>query len=295
MTSAASPTNPHRSDRFDRYLLGDSPAEVEHLIAQAEIYTPETEQLLDLIGVEQGTSALDVGCGALGVLHLLRGRVGPRGRVVGLDREPGLLAVARRLASARGLEVELVEADASSSGLPSEMFDLVHARTVLLNVSNPAAIVAEMARVAKPGGLIALQEPDCSCWVCDPPHPAWEPMRDAVRDAFRRDGKDPDLGRRAGRLLRDAGLEQVHVRATARVTQPGDYYQTFLLTMTALVKEQVLAGHQLSVDQLDTYTAALSDHLNTPGALTCQPTMWQAWGTKPLSARSTHRERGGRK
>jgi ubiquinone/menaquinone biosynthesis C-methylase UbiE len=282
MTSAAPPTTPHRSDRFDRYLLGDSPAEVEHLIVQAEIYAPESEQLLDLIGVEQGATAIDVGCGALGVLHLLRGRVGPHGRVMGLDREPGLLAMAEQLASARGLEVELVQSDASSTGLPSEMFDLVHARTVLVNVSNPAAIVAEMVRVAKPGGVIALQEPDCSCWVCDPPHPAWEPMRDAVRDAFRRNGKDAELGRRAGRLLREAGLDHVHVRATARVTQPGDYYQTFLLTMTALVKAQILARrHQLNADQLDSYTAALTDHLNTPGTLTCQPTMWQAWGTKP--------------
>jgi SAM-dependent methyltransferase len=279
MTSIAS--TPGTGATADRYLLGDSPAEVEHLLVQAEVYAPETEQLLDLIGMEQGASAIDVGCGALGVLHLLRGRVGPHGRVVGLDREPRLLAAAEQLAGARGLEVELVQADATSTGLRSDLFDIVHARTVLVNVSNPAEIIAEMVRVAKPGGVIALQEPDCSCWVCDPPHPAWEPIRDAVLEAFRRNDKDAELGRRAGRLLRDAGLDHVDVRATTRVTRRGDYYQTFLLTMTALVKEQILAGCRLSADQLDSYTTALTDHLNTSGTVTCQPTMWQAWGTKP--------------
>jgi SAM-dependent methyltransferase len=279
MTSIAS--TPGTGATADRYLLGDSPAEIEHLLVQAEVYAPETEQLLDLIGMEQGASAIDVGCGALGVLHLLRGRVGPHGRVVGLDREPRLLAAAEQLAGARGLEVELVQADATSTGLRSDLFDIVHARTVLVNVSNPAEIIAEMVRVAKPGGVIALQEPDCSCWVCDPPHPAWEPIRDAVLEAFRRNDKDAELGRRAGRLLRDAGLDHVDVRATTRVTQRGDYYQTFLLTMTALVKEQILAGCRLSADQLDSYTTALTDHLNTSGTVTCQPTMWQAWGTKP--------------
>jgi SAM-dependent methyltransferase len=279
MTSIAS--TPGTGATADRYLLGDSPAEVEHLLVQADVYAPETEQLLDLIGMEQGASAIDVGCGALGVLHVLRGRVGPHGRVVGLDREPRLLAAAEQLAGARGLEVELVQADATSTGLRSDLFDIVHARTVLVNVSNPAEIIAEMVRVAKPGGVIALQEPDCSCWVCDPPHPAWEPIRDAVLEAFRRNDKDAELGRRASRLLCDAGLDHVDVRATTRVTQRGDYYQTFLLTMTALVKEQILAGCRLSADQLDSYTTALTDHLNTSGTVTCQPTMWQAWGTKP--------------
>jgi SAM-dependent methyltransferase len=279
MTSIAS--TPGTGATADRYLLGDSPAEVEHLLVQAEVYAPETEQLLDLIGMEQGASAVDVGCGALGVLHLLRGRVGPHGRVVGLDREPRLLAAAEQLAGARGLEAELVQADATSTGLRSDLFDIVHARTVLVNVSNPAEIIAEMVRVAKPGGVIALQEPDCSCWVCDPPHPAWEPIRDAVLEAFRRNDKDAELGRRAGRLLRDAGLDHVDVRATTRVTQRGDYYQTFLLTMTALVKEQILAGCRLSADELDSYTTALTGHLNTSGTVTCQPTMWQAWGAKP--------------
>jgi SAM-dependent methyltransferase len=280
-TASASSVELEPSDRVDRYLLGDSPAEVEHLIVQADVLAPEAEQLLDHVGLAPGASAIDIGCGAMGILHLLRARVGATGRVVGLDREPRLLAAAEQLARRRGLEIELVQADASSTALASGSFDFVHTRAVLVNVNNPDEIVAEMVRLARPGGVIAVQEPDTSCWVCDPPHGSWGPLREAVIDAYRGDGKDAELGRRAGRLLRAAGLDDVQVCATARVTQPGDYYQTFLLTMTALVRDQILDGRLLTADRLDAHTGALSDHLDAPGTLTCMPPFWHAWGVKP--------------
>lgn len=69
---------------------------------------------------------------------------------------------ARRLAEQHGLAVEFIEADATATGLPDHSFDLVHARTLLLNVQNPREMLAEMVRIAKPGGLVVVQEPDAS-------------------------------------------------------------------------------------------------------------------------------------
>jgi SAM-dependent methyltransferase len=265
----------------DRYLLGDSSAEVEHLVRQAEVYAEEAGQLLDRVGVGTGATVIDVGCGALGIVDLLCARVGPGGRVVGVDREPRMLGAARQVAGQRGLPVEFVEGDAIGLALPPDEFDFVHERTVLLNVVDPAQVVAEMVRIARPGGVVALQEPDSSAWVCDPPHPAWDLLRAELVEAYRSSGKSFDMGRRIARLLRDAGLADVAVRATARVTQPGDYYQGFLLTLTSLVKEQIIAGQHVSAEEFDAHSASLRAHLQQPGTLTCQPTMWQAWGTKP--------------
>jgi SAM-dependent methyltransferase len=263
------------------YLLGDSPAELDHLVAQAEVYATEAEELLDRIGIAKGTSAIDIGCGVLGILHVLSTRVGTNGRVVGLDREPRMIQMARTLTADRGLTLELVEGDATDTGLASASFDLVHARTVLLNVSNPGEIVSEMVRLARPGGVVAVQEPDSAGWVCDPPHPAWELLRSSIVDAYRRNGKDFNIGRRSGRLLRDAGLTDVQVRPTARATKPGDYYQTFLLTIATLVRDQILAAGSLTADEFVSYTSQLREHLSSAGTLTSQPMIWQTWGTKP--------------
>jgi ubiquinone/menaquinone biosynthesis C-methylase UbiE len=201
--------------------------------------------------------------------------------VVGLDIEPRLLAVAGQLSAQHGLAVETVSADAASTGLPSGSFDLVHERMLLLNVTSPRDIVTEMTRLTRPGGVVALQEPDSAAWAIDPPHPAWETLLTEVTDLYPRTGRDFHTGRRAARLLRDAGLRDVQVQVIARLTAPGDYFQTFLLTLTALMREEILAGGRVTPGQLDSAAAALREHLSQPGTLTCLPTIWQAWGCKP--------------
>jgi ubiquinone/menaquinone biosynthesis C-methylase UbiE len=242
-----------------RYLLGDSPAEIRHL-------------------VEAGGAAIDVGCGVLGVVHLLAERVGRTGRVAGLDREPRMLKFGRELAERRDLAVEFIEADATATGLDDRLFDLVHARTLLLNVQNPEQILAEMVRITKLGGIVAVQEPDAGAWSCDPPHPAFDTLRAAILSAYRRTGRDFNIGRRIARMLREAGLDNVQVRATARVTHSGEYYQTFLLTVSGLVREVIVDSGELTADEFDSYTAAMRAHLEARNTITCQPIMWQAWG-----------------
>ena len=280
--TAASPAGMgSRGGDRDRYLLGDSTTEVEHLAHQAEVYADEAEQLLDLVGVTAGSSAIDVGCGVLGILPLLCARAGPVGRVVGLERETRILDAARQNAAELGLPVEFVHGDATGLDLPSDSFDFVHERTVLLNVQHPASVIAEMVRIARPGGVIALQEPDFSSSVCDPPHPAWDPLLAELLAAYRRNGKNFNSGRRIARDLRAAGLTDVQVRVTARLTQPGEYYQTFLLTLTSLMRDQIITGGRLTAADFDVQAESLRAHLAQPGTLTCQPTMWQAWGTKP--------------
>ena len=263
------------------YLLGDSPAELRHLVAQAEEYADVTAELFELAGVAKGSSAIDVGCGVMGVLHVLRERVGEGGRVVGLDREPSIIEFGRRLTEERGLTVEFIEADATATGLPDGGFDLVHTRSLLMNVRNPLEVLAEMVRIARPAGLIVVQEPDSCSWTCDPPHPAWDILRGGILTAYRRTGKDLNIGRRIGRMLRDLGVEEVQVRPTVRVTHAGDYFQTFLLTIATLVREVMVESGELTDDEFTSYAQALGRHLADPGTITCPPLMWQAWGRVP--------------
>jgi ubiquinone/menaquinone biosynthesis C-methylase UbiE len=267
-----------------RYWLGDSPPEISHLLAQAEFLGPDAADLLDRIDVATGANVIDIGCGVLGILPQLRSRVGDSGRVAGLDIEPRLLAVAGQLSARHGLAAETVRADAASTGLPTGSFDLVHERMLLLNVTSPHDVVTEMARLARPGGIVALQEPDSAAWATDPPHPAWDLLLTEVTDVYPRTGRDFRTGRRAARLLREAGLQDVQVRVLARLTAPGQYFHTFLPTLTILMREEILAGGRLTPGQLDSCTAELRRHLSQPGTLTCLPTIWQAWGRKPAAS-----------
>ena len=134
-----------------RYWLGDSRPEVDHLLAQAEFLGPDATDLLHRIGIAPGASVIDIGCGVLGILPQLRSLVGTDGRVTGLDIEARLLAVADQLSAQHGLAVETVRADAASTGLPSDSFNLVHERMLLLNVTSPQDVVAENLLWPRPG------------------------------------------------------------------------------------------------------------------------------------------------
>jgi ubiquinone/menaquinone biosynthesis C-methylase UbiE len=77
--------------------------------------------------------------------------------------------MARKFTAQRGLgSVQIVAADARRTSLPPGSFDLVHARALLVNVPEPAEVLAEMVRLAKPGGWVASLEPDVDSALCYP-------------------------------------------------------------------------------------------------------------------------------
>lgn len=262
------------------YHLGASESERARLLTQAAIHRPEAESLLDRIGVSTGWRAIDIGCGPLGILDLLAERVGPEGVVVGLEPDPAMLDMARVSLAERGFgRLRLVAADAVSSRLPDESFDLVHERLVLANLPRPERIVAEMVRLARPGGVVALQDIDGLSWICEPPHPAWERVMEAVVAAWI---GDPFLGRRLPGLLRDAGLVDVAIDVHIHVWRPGDPYHKLLLYFATLLRERILAGGSLGEATLDELLEQLDAHLGHPDTFTLYNTLFQAWGQKPV-------------
>lgn len=127
------------------YALGTSPAERDRLRRQSEELRAHSAALLDRVGVERGWNAIDLGCGPSGIIDLLAERVGPEGSVTGLDVNPANVTLARAFADERGLaNLNIAEGDARRTGLPPSSFDLAHARTLLINIPDPAAVVAEM-------------------------------------------------------------------------------------------------------------------------------------------------------
>ncbi len=89
--------------RDDNYPFDSGPDEIKRLRIQAESLADEAAIMLDRIGIEPGSSCLDLGCGAGGIVDLMSARAGTRGRVVGLDVDQFALAAARAWAQDRGL------------------------------------------------------------------------------------------------------------------------------------------------------------------------------------------------
>jgi SAM-dependent methyltransferase len=266
----------------DVYALGSNPAESARLQRQSDELRPQTAELLGRIALEPGQSAIDLGCGPSGILELLSASVSPGGRVVGLDADRAHAALARQYASERGLaNVEVVTADARHTGLPPDTFDLVHARTVLVTIPEPQEVLAEMVRLARPGGWVASQEPDLEGAFCYPPLPAWDRLREIFRAGFSRSGADLQIGRRLTELYRQAGLEEIEVVVHAPVYPPGHSRRTILPDLVRSLRPMILELGLSDEPELAELDWAVREHLADPRTVSLTHLLVVAWGRKP--------------
>jgi SAM-dependent methyltransferase len=259
------------------YALATGDTERTRLLAQCEIHRGEAGRLLDRFPITGGR-VLDVGCGPLGVLDLLAERAGPTCTVVGLDREARFLVMAAESLGGAHPTPELVAGDATATGLPADSFDLVHERTVLNNVPDPGAVVAEMARVTRPGGYVVLQDMDWVSWTCQPAHPAWGLLATAAAQAW---AGNVYVGRRLPDLLRRSGLVDVEVDAHVRTWRTGDPCQSLLLRFAESYRDRILDDGLLTEAEFDACVRGLTAHLAHPNTFTLYATLFQAWGRKP--------------
>src|SRR3989442_11736855 len=195
------------------YLLAGGAAELERLRLQARVWEPEVEVMLEMIGVAPGWRCIDLGCGAMGILGPLSRRAGPKGEVTGVDMDAKQLDAARAYVTGENLKnVKVLEQDAYNTKLPRESFDLTHVRFVFAPVGRDAGLLREMIALTRPGGTIAIQEPDAASWNSYPPNPSCMRLKEIILATFSAGGGDFNDRRRAIRIVRTAGPLEVWAR-----------------------------------------------------------------------------------
>jgi ubiquinone/menaquinone biosynthesis C-methylase UbiE len=181
---------------------------------------------LAFAGIAPGVRVLDVGCGTGVVTRDLAARVGPRGHVVGMDPSRAFLREARRRTRAPG--VRFRPGDGTDLPFRDGAFDVAVAVTVLLHVPSSDRVLAEMRRVVRPGGTVAVLDQDMGTFVLDLPDRAL--TRRIVDGHAERFYPHPWSGRSLLRRLRAAGLARVRGRAFAVVEPRYDEYVRSLLS-----------------------------------------------------------------
>ncbi len=273
----------------DYLLAAGDDVELERLRLQARVWEPAAETWLDNVKIQPGWRCIDLGCGAMGILGPLARRVGASGRVVGLDRDSRQLAGARAyLADNRLDNVEIVEGDAYRTGLPDASFDLVHVRFSLRRsdalfapIGRDDVLLAEMLRIAKPGGVLAIQEPDSASWSCFPSNPAWDTLKRTILAAFQSGGGDFDAGRRTFDMLRRIGLEDVRLRAAVVALQDGHPYMRLPIQFATTLRARILDGGLMTAEELDAAMADCEAVAKDPDTTVTSFVVTQVWGRKP--------------
>ncbi|MGH2357144.1 MAG: class I SAM-dependent methyltransferase [Candidatus Limnocylindria bacterium] len=260
-----------------RYPIERRAGEIERLRIQGEAMALDAAIMLDQIGVGPGWRCLDLGCGPGGITDLLSVRVGPTGRVVGLDTDPVFLDHARARAHEHP-NVEFVLGNAYRTGLPGGHFDLVHVRFVASTAGDPGALLQETIRLTRPRGVVAFQEADISTLTCYPSHPAWDRLKSVLEQAFVCVGADVRLAQDLYRLARQAGLQDVRYRPFLVGVRSGDPMTDYLPATVESVRGTLLDRRLITEDELRGALAACRAHLAAPDTIFTTVTVAQVWG-----------------
>lgn len=167
---------------------------------------PITRRFFSAAGLAPGMRVLDVGSGIGDVAFLAAELVGAAGEVIGVERAPAALQVARRRAASLSAgNVRFLGGD------PAELtfdrpFDAIVGRYVLMFQPDPVGWLRGLLRHLAPGGVVVFQEPEWARAHSAPHVPSWQRCCRLVVEGLLAGGADPEMGAKLPTVYAAAGL-----------------------------------------------------------------------------------------
>lgn len=236
-------------------LAGNAPETYERHLVPA-IFGPWAPVLVELGRLQSGERVLDVACGTGVVARVAAKHVGSRGKVVGLDINPAMLAIARSLPPAPGAVVEWREASADAMPFPDAAFDVEFCQLGLQYFPDRPAALREMRRVLVGRGRLVLM--------------VWRPIQFSPGFAMLADALEHRVSTDAAAVMR-APFSLGDAETLRALIEGGDFHSVTIRPAVGtvqfpspedFVRHQVagspLAGHVAKVDE-KARTALLSE------------------------------------
>jgi SAM-dependent methyltransferase len=254
------------------YLLDNQQAEAgERFDALSELFNPSTFRHMDALGLSRGWRVWEVGAGGASVPSWIAARTG--GYVLATDIDTSWL-------DAEGTGYDVRRHDIGTDPAPDDLFDLVHARLVLVHVAERADALSTMISAVRPGGWLLLEEadPGLQPLVCPDEFGDEQRLANKLKHAFRslmsERGVDLAFGRTLPRLLRSAGL--VDVKSDAYFPLGGPACNELERATVEQIRERLISGGLATPEEIEQH---LSNVVSGRLDLATSP-MVSAWARK---------------
>lgn len=211
-----------------------------------------------------GMNLLDCGCGPGAITVGLAQAVSP-GNVIGIDLGESQLELARKNAAKLGLtNVKFQNGSGYELPYQDNLFDAVFSHAMLEHVRDPLAVLMEIHRVLKPGGLVGLRCVDLAATLIAPAEATLKRAYDIWLKYRQHCGGDPFLGRRLRALLREAGFVKTIGSASSETWGTPQMTQLMMSVLTVEFTGPKIAETAIQMGwadqaQIDNAASALSD------------------------------------
>jgi SAM-dependent methyltransferase len=263
------------------YPFADRVAEDERLIAQAQLFDPLTRRLLVQAGLVPGMRVLDLGSGSGNVARIAAELVGADGIVVGIERDPAAVELARHRTEAANVEFRV--GDVATLDDVEAGFDAVIGRLVVMYLPDPVAALRRAGAVVRPGGLVCLHEADLTYSAADPLGPLWSQAHGYFIQALEKAGIACRMGPALHATFRAAGLPAptllVEAFAAGGRDAPAWAWANVIGAAIPLM-EQFGVATRAELDPATLADRLLAETLERDGCV-IGPPMFGAWATIP--------------
>lgn len=266
------------------YMLGTHDEEVARLGLQHRVWRNRVLDGWHRAGIGDGQTVIDLGAGPGFATTDLADLVGEAGSVVAIERSRRFLDVLEAERGRRGLDqIAVHEADLDEmDALPASEADALWCRWVVAFVRNPRPLVSRCVAALRPGGVAIFHEYlNYATWRLIPPVASFDGFVPVIREVWRDEGGEPDIGVYLPQWLESEGMQIESLRPYVDVVSPADdiwqWPQSFVHTSV----ERLVALGRLTPDRARTIRDDFTTHAASPGARLVTPIVLEIIARKP--------------
>jgi SAM-dependent methyltransferase len=259
------------------YLLENRKTEsAQRFAALSALFDPGTLRQFDACGMAAGWRCWEVGAGGPALVRMIAERVGDAGHVLATDIDDSWT----KEAAAHNVEVR--KHDVAGDPPPGELFDLVHARLVLVHVPERERAFRNMISALKPGGWLVIEDADPALQPlsCIDAYGPEQELANRIRSGFRallsKRGADLSFGRKLPRMFRGAGLADMAAEAYFPIALPE--CMPLEIATIKMIRSDLLSHGIATDDEIEQHL----ENVRTGALDLSQPPMISVRGRKPL-------------
>ena len=245
----------------------------------AGVLHDHTLSLLEANGLNPGCSFLDLGCGGGNVSIMAAKIVGDSGKVVGVDFDAEIIALAQKDANADHLtNVSFSTMSAGDINFDKE-FDIAYARFLLSHLSNPVEVLQKMNESVKPGGKIIVEDVQFSGHFCHPSCTAFDNYVHHYTEAAKQNGADANIGPSLFSMFLQAGIEEIGFDMIQPCfnTGPGKWMACVTLDT---IRPALITNGIATAAEIDDMLHELEQFTKDEQTIISLPRIFRVWGVK---------------